>query len=139
MVTSIFCTSNFNVDDSNLSVCLSVCVCPSQAIPRNLLVTIVKLGTVNASDMPMHHLSIILTLTFIQDLNNERKKSSIISEIVQAIPIKCAVATVRLKVYLTIASQMTLIFILAHKCITLDYFLTCNISDNIKLLHSNLA
>ena len=55
-------------------------------------VIIIKIGTITASYMLMHHVLIILTLTFIQghtDLNHEHNKCSIISEAVQAIPIKC--------------------------------------------------
>ena len=52
------------------------------------------------------------------DLNNENNKCSIISETVQAMPIKFAVKIVRLKVYMTIASLMTLTFIQGHKCIS---------------------
>ena len=58
---------------------------------------------------------IILTLTFIQshtDLNYENKKCLIISEI------KLAVKIVPLKVYMTIASAMTLASIQGHKCIS---------------------
>ena len=48
-------------------VCVCVCVSVSQAIPQNLLeVIIIKLGMVTPSDMVMHHMLIILTLTFIQ-------------------------------------------------------------------------
>ena len=47
-----------------------VCVCPSQAIPRKLLkviiIKVIKLGTVTTSDMRMHHMLIILTLTLNQ-------------------------------------------------------------------------
>ena len=58
-----------------------VCVCmmyacvrfpPSQAIPIEAL--IIKLGMVTASNMVMHHVLTILTLTFIEghtDLNHE--------------------------------------------------------------------
>ena len=46
--------------------------------------------------------------------------------------IKFAVKIVRLKVYLTIASPMTLTTISRLQVgLKLDYFLTCNISDNI--------
>ena len=58
---------------------------------------IIKLGTVTASDMRMHHMLIILTLTFIQghtDLNHENNKCLIILETVQAMPIKFAVKIV---------------------------------------------
>ena len=56
---------------------------------------------VAASDMLMHHMLIILTLTFIQghtDLDHENNKCLIISETIQAMPIKFAVMMVRLKV-----------------------------------------
>ena len=45
-----------------------MCVYPLQTIPRKLLKSsvIIKLGTVTASDMVMHHVFIILTLTFVQ-------------------------------------------------------------------------
>ena len=88
-----------------------------------------------ASDMRMRHVLIILTLTFIQshmDLSRKKNnKCSIISETAQAIPIKFTVKIVRLKVYMTIASSMTLTFIQGRKCLKLDYFLSSNISDNI--------
>ena len=44
-----------------VTVCVHACMYPSQAIPRKRLVIIVKLGTVTASDMIMHH----VLLTFI--------------------------------------------------------------------------
>ena len=49
-----------------LSVCLSLTRDSSETIEL-FEVIIVKLGTVTASDMIMHQLFIILTLTFIQD------------------------------------------------------------------------
>ena len=48
-------------------MCVSVYVCvllPSDS-SETVEVTIVKLGTVTASDMRMHHVLIVLTLTFI--------------------------------------------------------------------------
>ena len=72
-----------------------------------------------ASDMMMHHVLIVLTLTFIQghtDQNHENNKCLIISESIQAIPIKFAVKIVRLNVYMTIASPITLILIQGHNC-----------------------
>ena len=69
------------------------CVCPSQTID----VIIIKLGTVTASDMLTHHMLFILTLTLIQghtDLNHDNNKCLIISETIQAMPIKCAVKIV---------------------------------------------
>ena len=69
--------------------------------------------------MRMHHVLIILTLTFIQDhtdLSHEKSKCLIISETIQAMPITFAVKIGRLKAYMTIASSMTLTFI--HKCIS---------------------
>ena len=52
------------------------------------------------------------------DLNHENNKSLIISEIIQAMPTKFAVKIVRLKVYMTIASPMTLTLIEGHKCVS---------------------
>ena len=51
-------------------------------------------------------------------LNHENNECSIISETIQAMPITFAVNIVRLKVYMTIASPMTLIFIQGHKCVS---------------------
>ena len=120
---------------------MRVCACPSQAIPRKVFeVIIIKLGMVTASDMLMHHVLIILTLTFIQGhtdlyVNHEKNKCLIISEIVQAVHI--TVKIVRPKVCISIASPMT---VCMQVCLGLDYFLTCNIYQKIfKLLHSNLA
>ena len=91
-----------------------MCVC----VPRKLSnfsetveVIIVKLGTVTASDMGMHLVWFILTLTFIQGhigQNHENTKYLTISETFQAMSIKFAVKIVQLKVYMTIASPMTL-------------------------------
>ena len=104
-------------------------------------VIIVNLDTVTASDMGTHHMLIILTLTFIQgqtDLNHENNKCLIISETVQAIPIKCYVRMVRHNVndYKHDRCQKRL-----HVRLKLDCFLTRNISDNIifKRLNSNMA
>ena len=73
---------------------------PSQAIPQKLLiqVVIVKLGMVTASDMRMHHLLIILTLTLFKftHLNHANKKYLIISETIQAMSIRFAVKIVQL-------------------------------------------
>ena len=54
-----------------------MCVCVSLAgdSSETVEVIIVKLGTVTASDTKMHHVLIILTLTFIQghtDLNQDK-------------------------------------------------------------------
>ena len=62
-------------------------------------------------------------------------KCLIISETIQALPIKYAVNTVRLMVYMTIASTTTwTLYSRSQVRLKLDYFLTCNISD-----HSDLA
>ena len=72
-------------------VCVSEeCVCVSLASESSetVEVIIVNLGTVIASDMIMHHVLIVLTLTFIQgltDLNHENNKYLIVSETIQAI------------------------------------------------------
>ena len=109
-----------------LPVCLSgvwVCACPLQAIPRKLLKSSSSNLTcmVTVSDIRMHRVLIILTLTFIQghtDQNHENNTCLIISETIQAMPITFAVWIVQLKVYMTIASLLTLTFIQGHKCIS---------------------
>ena len=71
--------------------------------------------------MLKHHVLIVLTLTFIQGhthLDHENDKCLIISETIQAVPIKFAVKIVRQKVYTSTASLMTLMFIEGHKCIS---------------------
>ena len=88
---------------------------------ETIQVLITKLGTVTASDMLMHHVLIILTLTFIQghtDLNHENNKCMIISNIIQALPITFAAMIVRLKVYMTTSSPITLPFIQGHTCVS---------------------
>ena len=76
-----------------------VCACVSLASDfSETIVIIIKLDKVPASDMRMHRVLIILTLTIIQGhthLTHENNKCSIISETVQAIPIKFAVKIVR--------------------------------------------
>ena len=77
---------------------------------------IIKLSTVSAPDMVMHHVLMILTLTSTQgriNLNHDNNKCLIISEIIQAITF--AVKIVRLKVYMTIAHSITLT-LQGHKC-----------------------
>ena len=71
--------------------------------------------------MRMHHVIIILTFTFIQghtDLNHEHNKCLIISETIQTMPIRFAVKIVRLKVYMTIARPMTLLFTQVEKSVS---------------------
>ena len=50
-------------------------------------------------------------------------------------PITFTAKIVRPKVYMTVASPVTLTFIQSHKCVSnvTIYFLTCNISENINL------
>ena len=87
-----------------LCVCACACVCASLASDSSETVNaiIIKFGTAADSDMRMHHVLMILTLTtFIQgylDINHDNNKYSVISENVQAMPIKFAVKIVRLKV-----------------------------------------
>ena len=62
-----------------------------------------------------------IDLTFIQghpDLNHEDNKCLIISESIQAMPIKFAVKIVGLKVYMTNDSPMTLTFIEGRKYVS---------------------
>ena len=81
-------------------VCVSVCVCVflTSDSSKTIQVITIKLGTVTASDMRMHHILLMtLTLTFIlghTGLNRGNYKGSIISKAVQAIPIKVAVKLV---------------------------------------------
>ena len=79
---------------------------------KTFKVIIIKVGTVTASDMRMHHVLTILTLTFIQghtDQTHESNKCLIITETIQAMPIKYAVKTVRLRVHITIACVIIII------------------------------
>ena len=104
-----------------------VCACVLSDSSETVQVIIVKLSTVTASDnMVIHHVLLILTLTFIQgytDRNHENNKGSIISETVQAVLITFAVKIVRLKVYMTVASPRTLIFTQGDNCVSiLTYF-----------------
>ena len=83
-------------------MCVYVCVCVYMCLSVCLFVRVdshisktneaiaIKVDTVTAYVTGMHHMFIILTLTFIQvqaDLNHEHEKCSIISETVQAMPI----------------------------------------------------
>ena len=80
-------------------------VCDS---PETINVIIINLGMVIASDMVMHHMLIILTLTFVQgctDLKHANNKCSIISETVETIPIMFAVKIVQLKVYIMLSQS----------------------------------
>ena len=73
----------YKIEDPESCVCVCVCVCDLETIK-----VVIKFGRVTASNMRMHHVLIILTLTFFQghtDLNHENNKCSIISETVQAI------------------------------------------------------
>ena len=112
-----------NRDRVCLCLCLSVRV--SLSSDSSETVIMVNLGTVTASDTRMHHVLIMLTLTFIQghtDRNHENNKCLIISETVQSMLLKFAVNMVRLKVCMTVARPMTLTFIQGHKCVNLQYF-----------------
>ena len=114
--------ANLYLDDPSMSVCVRVCVC----VRRKWF-----LGNCWSHHCPTWHSDclghdnasgvIILTLTFIQghtDLNRENNECLIISETVQAMPNNLAVKIVRLKVYITITSLMTLTFIQGYKWIS---------------------
>ena len=97
---SLTTLKKFKIDKAK--VCLSVLSLASDS-SETIEVSFIKLGTVIASDMVMHHVLIIWTLTFIEghtNLNHENNKCSIISETVQAITITFAVKVVRLKFYI---------------------------------------
>ena len=77
-----------------------MCVSLISDSSKTVEVIIIRLGTVTASDILMHDMLIILTLTFIQGhtaLNRENNKCLISSENVQAIPTMAAVKIVLLK------------------------------------------
>ena len=82
--------------------------------------------------MRMRHVLSMVTLAFIQghtDLNHENIKGLVISKTIQAMTITFGVKIVLLRVYMTIASPMTLTFIQGRKCAS--NILTGNISDSI--------
>ena len=84
-----------------MCVCLCVCLSFANDSSEPVEAIIIKLSTATASDMMMHHVLIILALTFIQDhtdINRENSKCSIISETVQTMPVNFAVMIVRLKI-----------------------------------------
>ena len=90
-------------------MCVRVCVCPSQAIHSEIVeVIIVKLDTVTASDVRMHHVLIVLTSpsSKVTQIEIMREKSLIISKTIQATPIKFTVKTVRVKVCVTICQPV---------------------------------
>ena len=63
-------------------MCVSVCVSLASDFSETIEVIIINLDTVTASHMVVHHVLIMLTLTFIQghtDLNHENHKCLIIS------------------------------------------------------------
>ena len=100
-------------------VCVCVCVSLASDSSETIEVIIIKLDMVAASDMLVHHVLIISTLTIEGHtaLNHENNKCLIISETSQAMCIKFVVKIVQLKVNVTVASLKTLTFIQGHKCI----------------------
>ena len=77
-----------------VSVCLSVCLSVVSHISETRKAIAITFKTVTASVTRMHHVFMTLTLTFIQghtDLNHDNTKCVIISDTVQAMPIKFAV------------------------------------------------
>ena len=108
-----------------VGVGVGVCVCVYVSLASDssdtIEVIIIKLCTASASAILMHHVLIILTLTFSEDhtdFNLENNKYVIISESIPAMPIKFAVKIVRLKVYTSIASPMAWTLIQGHKCVS---------------------
>ena len=96
-----------------LSVCVSACLSVASHISWTREAIAIKFYKVTASVMAMHKVFFSFTLTFTQghiDLNHENNKCSIISETIQAMPIKFAMNIVRLKVGIIFASPMTLTF-----------------------------
>ena len=111
-----------------------MCMCVSLASDslETVEVIIVKLGSVTASEMGMHQVLVILFLTFIQfqghtDFNHENYKCLIISETIQAMPIKFAVKTVATKMSIIHCQSDDLdLYSRPEVLLKLDYFLTCN-------------
>ena len=106
--------ANFTEDNRDLWVCVCVCVC----VPREWFLGYCWshhrqtwhgdcLSYENASRVHYIHLDL--------HRNHENTKCFIISETIQAMPIKLAVQIVRVKVYMTIASPLTLTFMQDHK------------------------
>ena len=102
-------------------VCLSVCLSVASDISETSEAITTTFDTVTASVRRMHHVLITLTLTFIQGhtyFNHKNNKYLIISETIQAMPIRFAVKIVRLKVYVTVANPITLTSIQGHTCVS---------------------
>ena len=103
------------------SVRVSVCVPLASDFSETIEVIIIKLGTITASDKLMHHMLIILALTFIQghiNLIHENNTFFIISETLQAVLIKFAVKIVRLKVWMIFSQSDGLALTQGHNCIS---------------------
>ena len=100
------CKANFNVQNRDrVCVCL-YCVC-------------VPLANNSSETVEVTIVLIVMTLTFIQghtDLNHENNECFIISTTIQAMTMRFAVNIVRLRVYMAIASPMSLTFIQSHQC-----------------------
>ena len=71
-----------------LPACLSVCLSLASDSTETIKVTVIKLGTVIASYTRMHHVLIILNLTFIHGHTDSYTKCSNVSESFQAMAIK---------------------------------------------------
>ena len=123
-------------------VCVCVCVCVCLPCKRSSETIIIKLRTVSASDMSMHHLLTILTLTFIQcrtDLNHENSKGLINSETIEEMPINFAVKIVQLKDYIWPLPVWWPWPFKATSVSQTKLLITCNISDNIKVITFKLG
>ena len=111
--------------------CLPVCVSLASDSSETSEAIITTLGMVTASDMVIHHVLIILTLTFIQgntNINHGNHTCSIISETVLTIPITFAVKIVRLKSYLMLSQSDDLALLSRLQVrLKLDKCLTCSI------------
>ena len=125
-------------------MCLSVCLSgvASQISDTSEAIAI-TFKTVTASVMSMHHVLIILTLTFIHgypDLIHENNKYSIIPETVQAMSIKLTMAIVRRKVYIIVSQSDDIDQRLRSQLrLKRDKFVTLHNSDNISAMEFKLG
>ena len=113
-----------------------MCVCVSLASDSSetIEVIIIKRGMVTAPDMRMHHVSIILTLTFIQghaELNHETNKCLIISKTASSTHQVCCEDSLTKGLYIFSQSDDLALHSSSQLSLKLDKCLTCIINSHI--------